>query len=355
MLKNNSEVEILVVDDSAVARLSLARAISETPGLRIGDFASNGREALLSVQKKEPGIIILDLEMPEMDGMATLKVLHKDYPQLPVVIFSSLSKTGAQVTIDALSAGADAYALKPSSLAGNSIKAELIPLLIALASNIAPSDRKKIPSEKSLPKSAASALSTFKADVIVIGVSTGGPKILTTIIEKLPKNLGVPVLIVQHMPATFTQMLAQRLNSLSLVSVQEAIDGEEVRKGTVYIAQGGKHLKLARIGGRTLTVTTESAPENGCRPSADVLFRSTSDIFTNKTLGIVLTGMGRDGLLGARAIHSKGGMLIVQSLVSSTVKSMPETVLNASLGAVEISPDQIALAMIKAGGYHELR
>ncbi len=329
-------VRVLVVDDSVVVRRVVARALASELSMELVGVAPNGRVALERLQQLRPDVVILDLEMPEMDGYATLAAIRAAQPSLPVIVFSHLTSAGAAATLDALALGATGFAVKPRAdgigLAEAQVRAELLPIVCAVTS----------------PPPAAPGGSSRRADgrrgqveAVVVAVSTGGPNALVEIVPTLPTDLAVPVLIVQHMPAVFTRTLSERLDRVSKLRVVEAVDGEDVAAGTVYIAPGGRHMALRRDGAGVVVALNDEEPENSCRPAADVLFRSAAEIYGAGVLGVVLTGMGRDGLRGSEAVRAAGGTVIVQSAESAVVSSMPMAVAGAGLADAVLPLDQI--------------
>jgi two-component system chemotaxis response regulator CheB len=322
---------VLVVDDSVVVRRVVTRALAHEPGVEVVGAARDGRDALAKVKALRPDLVILDLEMPEMDGLEALAEIRRGHPELPVIIYSHLTTRAAAATLNALALGATDFALKPSAdgigLAEESVRLELLPLIRAL---VAPSDRAPTP-VPGLPPAPRRELSA-----VVVAVSTGGPNALAAVISRLPADLPVPVLIVQHMPPQFTRALAERLDRGSAVSVVEAVAGDEVVAGRVYIAPGGRHMALSGSAGRVVVVLHDGPPENFCRPAADVLFRAAVDVYGAQVLAVVMTGMGHDGLAGAKAVRDAGGMVIAQSEASSVIASMPGAVADAGLAAAVV-------------------
>jgi two-component system, chemotaxis family, protein-glutamate methylesterase/glutaminase len=322
---------VLVVDDSVVVRRVVTRALAHEPGVEVVGAARDGRDALAKVKALRPDLVILDLEMPEMDGLEALAEIRRGHPELPVIIYSHLTTRAAAATLNALALGATDFALKPSAdgigLAEESVRLELLPLIRAL---VAPSDRAPTP-VSGLPPAPRRELSA-----VVVAVSTGGPNALAAVISRLPADLPVPVLIVQHMPPQFTRALAERLDRGSAVSVVEAVAGDEVVAGRVYIAPGGRHMALSGSAGRVVVVLHDGPPENFCRPAADVLFRAAVDVYGAQVLAVVMTGMGHDGLAGAKAVRDAGGMVIAQSEASSVIASMPGAVADAGLAAAVV-------------------
>ena len=341
---DSDSIRVMVVDDSAVARQAVVAALNRADGLVPVGIAANGRVALDRLDLMQPDVMVLDLEMPELDGIATLRELRRTNPNLPVVVFSNLTSRGAAATLEALAAGASAFALKPTAIGAgaNSLNTDLIPLVIALGRRqSAPQPAQ--PTSRPLPRVRRAG----PAAAVVIGVSTGGPAALTTLIGALPGDLRAPVVIVQHMPPVFTRLLAERLNGQAAVSVTEATAGERVHPGHVYIAPGGHHLRLVRNGQAVELALDDGPPENSCRPAADVLFRSAAAAYGSDLLGIVLTGMGSDGTRGAEAIRGAGGSVIVQDPSNAVIGSMPSAVISAGLSEAEV-PIELMAAEIAA-------
>jgi two-component system chemotaxis response regulator CheB len=337
------KARVLVVDDSTVIRRLLTDALSADPAIEVIGYASNGKLALAKLPQLSPDLVTLDIEMPEMDGLATLRELRRSYPRLPVIMFSTLTEKGAVATINALSLGATDYVTKPSNFGSvnaaiENVRTQLIPKIKALC-----------PGEATRPVAPASVAArmplrpvpaagpSVPPDVIAIGVSTGGPNALAEIFATLPGNLRAPIVIVQHMPPLFTNYLAQRLDSHSPISVCEAQQVQSIRPGGAWIAPGDFHMSLARNGIEVQTSLHQAPPENSCRPAVDVLFRSVAEIYGSRALAVVLTGMGQDGLRGCEAIRHAGGRVIVQDEASSVVWGMPGAVVRADL-AHEILP-----------------
>lgn len=318
---------VLVVDDSVVARRLVARAVEEDDALELAGVAANRLIALEKVSRLRPDVVVLDLEMPEMDGFETLKALRVTDPELPVIVFSHLTARGADATLEALALGAKGFATKSSaetvSAHGDQIRDELLPLIKALTTrSIEPASAAYAP---------ANSVKHRRASAVVVAVSTGGPNALAAIVGELPADLAAPIFIVQHMPAVFTRQLAERLNGLGVLTVVEAESGQIVTPGRVYIAPGGRHMTVVRTGADVSIDIFDGPPENSCRPAADVLFRSAVQVYGGELLGLVLTGMGHDGLRGAEAICAAGGTVIAQDQASSVIGSMPGAVTAAGL------------------------
>lgn len=334
------KIRVLAVDDSAVVRRMLTEILSGDPEIEFAGVAPNGRVALAKLPQLAPDVVTLDLEMPELDGIETLRELRKTHPDLPVIMFSALTERGAAATLEALSLGATDYATKPASASDlaagmQSVREQLLPKIKVHAAKEATSapvlHRRSIPSDRVAETSARKNFAAKRKDVLVIGSSTGGPQALATLFAGLPADFPLPIVVVQHMPPVFTRHLAERLNQVGPLTVAEAKGGETLRAGHALVAPGDWHIEVARQGTAYVTVLSQGTPENSCRPAVDVLFRSAAKAFGPACLGVVLTGMGRDGLRGAEEIASQGGTLIAQDEATSVVWGMPRAVTEAGL------------------------
>jgi two-component system chemotaxis response regulator CheB len=347
-------IRVLVVDDSATIRSVLSTTLAADPDVQIAGTAVNGQAALASIAAGPPDIVLLDVEMPVLDGISTLREIRKTHPKLPVLMFSSLTERGSQATLDALLAGANDYVAKPAGLdaadVARRIREDVIVKIKALVPRSGPAPR----AAPQLPVRAATPARKVAIRGVVIGVSTGGPVALAEVLPAFAAKARVPVLIVQHMPAFFTAQLAERLSRVCGTVVREARTGEEVRPGEVLMAPGGRHLELTGDGTAVRCRITDEPPENSCRPAADVLFRSAARVWGPGTLGVVLTGMGRDGLQGSRAIVEAGGEVIAQDEFTSVVWGMPGEVVRAGLADAVLPLSQIgveiALRLQRRGG-----
>jgi|SRR5271165_2704717 len=344
------KIRVLIVDDAVVMRRLISTVLESDPELEVAGIAPNGKIALARIPQVNPDVITLDVEMPEMNGLETILEIRKIYPRLPVIMFSTMTRRGAVETVEALARGATDYVTKPANVGSVSegmerLRIELIPKIKAYARPLAcpaPAQLAHTLGARSAAPGGRHGNGTvpsgnFHCSVIAIGASTGGPNALHQVIPSLPASLAVPVLIVQHMPPVFTELLAQRLDQASQIRVHEARDGVQIERGHAYIAPGGKHLVVASENGCVRALLNEEPPENSCRPAVDVLFRSVAQVYGGGTLGVVLTGMGQDGLRGARWIHEAGGKLIAQDQNSSVVWGMPGALAEAGL-ADEIAP-----------------
>ena len=345
MEPGSPQLHVLVVDDSVVMRRIVARTLERDPQIARTTFASNGRLALAKLAESRPDLVVLDLEMPELDGFGTLAEIRRIDPKLPVVLFSSIDERVATATLEALSLGATAFVLKPTAgalaLAEAYVAENLTPLIKALA---APREARPRPRRVQAPPEQPPVAA------LVVGVSTGGPDALVTLLKALPSDLRVPVLIVQHMPPMFTRLLAERLDRLGGLRVSEAHDGQSVEAGRVYIAPGDRHLELARDDQVVQVVLTDAPPENSCRPAADVLFRSAVDVYGAGVLAVVLTGMGHDGLRGCQAVRAAGGQVVVQDPASAVIGSMPASVVDAGLAHAVLPMDLLVPELVQRIG-----
>ncbi|MHB1959589.1 MAG: protein-glutamate methylesterase/protein-glutamine glutaminase [Acidobacteriaceae bacterium] len=335
------KIRVLVVDDSVVIRRMVSDVLSGEPDIEVAGAAADGRIALQKIEQVNPDIVTLDVEMPVMDGLETLKELRKTRRRLPVIMFSTLTERGASATMDALALGAVDYVTKPANVGSaaaalEKIRAELIPKIrahvpqvagfAAPPASIAASQMPRIP----FPQ-AASRPATSRVEVVAIGTSTGGPNALGELLPLLPENFPVPIVIVQHMPPIFTKFLADRLSSKSQIHVTEAENRQELLVGNAYIAPGDFHMAVERNKDGVRIRTQQEHPENSCRPAVDVLFRSVAEVYQGNTLAVIMTGMGQDGLRGCERIREVGGQILAQDAATSVVWGMPGFVVNAGL------------------------
>lgn len=335
-------VRVLIVDDSAFMRKAISLMLESDPEIKVIGMARNGIDGIEMVKKFKPDVITLDIEMPQMDGLTALKHIMADCPT-PVMMVSSLTTDGASATLDALSLGAVDFIPKQLSFVALDIvkiKEELLKKIKFIALNkgrliraykaqikISTTRPSRAPVPSSMP-SCKGGINNFS--IIAIGTSTGGPPALQAIIPRLPKNLPVPVTVVQHMPPTFTKSLADRLNSLSHVTVKEAEQGETLRPGTVYVAPGDKHLTIKNALKGKVILSDE--PHNTLhKPAVDVMVRSVAEAFRSKVLGVILTGMGSDGLEGMRLVKNNGGKIFAQNEESCVVYGMPRAIVDNKL------------------------
>ncbi|MEA2696016.1 MAG: two-component system, chemotaxis family, protein-glutamate methylesterase/glutaminase [Myxococcales bacterium] len=346
-------IRVLVVDDSVVARRLISDAIASDPALEVVGTASHGGIALKKLPLLNPDIVTMDIEMPEMDGLAALAEIRKLDRKLPVVMVSSLTVRGAAATLDALALGASDYVTKPTSASGvagrDQMLAELVAKLKAFGGGPTPARQATHPPARHQPLAAAPSTSTTRRriDVVAIAISTGGPNALAAMIPQIPRDFPVPILIVQHMPPLFTKLLADRLAARSAVAVKEAAAGDTMEAGTVYIAPGNHHMLVRRTGPGVSVVLDQGPPENSCRPAADVLLRSVADVYGPGTLAVIMTGMGHDGLAGCQAIRQQGGQVFAQDEQSSIVWGMPGFVVEAGLADEILSLGALPAAIVR--------
>ncbi|MGD9792955.1 MAG: chemotaxis response regulator protein-glutamate methylesterase [Acidimicrobiia bacterium] len=377
-----SEIRVLVVDDAVVVRKVVTETLSADPEIVVIGAASNGRLGVEKFLQTHPDVVIMDIEMPEMDGITALKEIRKIDRRVPVIMFSTLTERGAAATLEALAHGASDYVTKPTnsgSITGatNQLKADLIPRVKQLARRFQPrsaptSATPAAPTRRANPFSgrptlpstprpeapqvgrvgssvvlAQSSTPPSKVDIVAIGVSTGGPNALAELLPTLPRNLGVPIVIVQHMPPTFTKLLAERLDRAAPLTVVEASAGMPLRPDEVYIAPGDFHMVIKRSGASVVIDLNQNPPENSCRPAVDVLFRSVADTYGPNSLAVVLTGMGSDGLLGAQAMRARGARILAQDEESSVVWGMPGYVARAGIADAVLPLGQIGAEIVK--------
>jgi two-component system, chemotaxis family, protein-glutamate methylesterase/glutaminase len=363
MTPSNRRTRVLIVDDSAVMRSLLRSVLAADPRLEIAGTAVDGAAAMQSIAALAPDLMLLDVEMPVMDGLTTLKRLRAAGHRLPVIMCSGLTQRGARVTIEALANGAADYVAKPTAqqdreAAARELARQLLPRIHALVS------RNKVQAIAAFPPprpASAQPAATARPAVVAIGVSTGGPEALERLLTCLPAYFPLPIVIVQHMPALFTSMLAEHLDKCCHLRVREAAEGMPVAPGNIYIARGDRHLEVRKPTGARATLHLTDAPlENYCRPSVDVLFRSLAAAYGGNVLAAVLTGMGSDGLAGSRLLRAQGATVLAQDEATSTVWGMPGAVANAGLAhrilpLHEMAPEILRLTSARASEACALR
>ncbi len=323
-----TDIKVLIVDDSAFARLAIARELRSTSGISVIDSARDGLEAIEKIKALKPDVVTLDVEMPKMDGLATLERIMAECPT-PVVMISSLTGSGTEATIRALELGAVDFFLK-NTLAnpiGSEGGASDLINKIYLASRVKSTRQPVNMVSPVIEKPKAKATSTVPANiVVVIGSSTGGPKALYQVVPRIPGDIEAAVLLVQHMPPGFTNSLANRLNQLSNISVKEACAGDILYQGAAYMARGGYHMVVESGGVISLN---QNPPVCNVRPSVDVTMESVARVYGNVVLGVILTGMGSDGTNGSRKIKARGGYVIAEDESTCVVWGMPKSVLES--------------------------
>ena len=363
------KIRILIVDDAVVVRRMLTDILDSDPDLEVVGTAANGKIALNKLPQVKPDVMILDLDMPEMNGLETLAAVRKINSTLPIIAFSTMTERGASKTLEALSRGATDYVTKPSTMRGarsavDTIREELVPKVKAFGRRrrgasqpmarpsqhrpvvprpVVPTKRPVVPRPVTTRSVGAGKTGTQKYSVLAIGTSTGGPNALAELLPRLPPNFPVPIVIVQHMPPIFTRILAERLTTASHLKVVEGSMGAVLQPGTAYIAPGDYHMTIARGSQTTVvTKTNQNPPEHSCRPAVDVLFRSVAEVYKDKVLAVILTGMGRDGALGCAKIKQTGGGILAQDEASSVVWGMPGLVAKQGLAEKVLNIESLA-------------
>lgn len=351
-----SAIRVLIVDDSAVVRGLVLRWLQAEPGIEIAGLASNGRIGVEMAGKLKPDVIILDVEMPELDGLGAIPEILAATPQSRILMASTLTQRNAEITLKAMALGAADYLPKPDSsrLAGAAdFKRDLLSRIKALGArrriSATPSPT---PRPSATPRGPAPTGLKRPAEILAIGSSTGGPQALQKVIAAIGGRLTIPILIVQHMPPMFTTILADHLGKLSSAPVFEAKDGMPVRPGTIYVAPGDFHMRVAARAGAMALKLDQGPQVHFCRPAVDPMFASVAEVYGGAALACVLTGMGSDGRLGAEAIVAKGGAVVAQDEATSVVWGMPGAVVQANLAAA-VKPiedmGQSLLAMARGG------
>ena len=340
-----SPCRLLIVDASTVIRRALTVALSGEPGIEVVGSASSGRIAMMKLPLLHPDVVALDADLPGSESLETLAAIRAASPRVPVVLLSAPSPRATAATAEALSHGANDYIVKPDGDVPSDVSLTLLCAhlvskidaccLSAVAHRPAPSPRRR------------SVFATdARVDVVAIGVSTGGPGALMELIPQFAADFPVPILIVQHMPPVFTNLLAERLTARSSIKVIEGTQSRLVEPGYAWIAPGGYHMAIARDGGAIRLQTHQDARENSCRPAVDVLFRSVAAVYGPHALAVVMTGMGQDGLRGCEQIQAAGGHVLAQDESSSVVWGMPGGVARAGLADQVLPLDQLGAEII---------
>jgi two-component system chemotaxis response regulator CheB len=330
----------------------------------------DGMECLAAVLRLHPDVVVLDLEMPRMHGLDVLERLRVEEPGLPVIMCSSHTERGARATLDALALGAADYVMKPAqqsdfAAAMDTLSSQLLPKIAALAgaghgmlSSVRGETTRTVEAARipcQCPGGPSSAVAGSQVEIVVIGVSTGGPSALEIMLPQLAVDFPVPVLIVQHMPKLFTGALAERLDRCCVLRVREAFDGDELRPGTIWLAPGDSHMEVVE-GAKGKAVTARSCGVvqlhqrpafNHCRPSVDFLFNSAARMYCGGVLALVMTGMGSDGLAGARCVHESGGAVLTQDQATSAVWGMPGRVFDAGLSREPLPVGELAVELTR--------
>lgn len=349
----------MVVDDTVLYRKIVSDVIAALPGVEVVGSAHNGKAAISKMASLKPDLLTLDIEMPEMNGIEVLGHIQQHAPHIGAIMLSTLTRDGGVMTMKALELGAFDFIPKPQSgtMAENRKKIEsaIAPMIRAFqrrprihrqfkaaAHPGKPTAHRKSPT--TTPRPLRTSLKRSKAEIVVIGISTGGPNALAAMLPMIPKDIGVPILIVQHMPPMFTQSLANSLAAKCSIAVREARQGEPILPNTALIAPGGKQMKIiAGADGKTRVIKiTDDPPENSCKPSVDYLFRSVAHHFVGRATGVIMTGMGSDGTQGLKLLKQNGATIIAQNEATCVVFGMPKTAAESGLADAVLPLDQIA-------------
>ena len=356
VLQPGERIRVMVVDDSVVIRRLVTHALEQDPALQVVGTASNGALGLQRIPQFSPDVVTLDIEMPDMNGLEMLRCIRRDHSQLRVIMFSTLTERGCAITLEALTLGADDYVAKVSN--EGSLDESMLRLRAEMIPKIKQFFRPSVDVRAHVGRRAHAAPPgaylrrdlARRPEVLVMGISTGGPAALGTILPHFPGDFPLPILIVQHMPPLFTRLLADRLNASCLLTVEEASQGSVVAPGKVLIAPGDFHMKLISGQGQVTVVLDQSALQNFCRPAVDVLFRSAGEVYGGAVLAVVLTGMGQDGLRGVEVLKAHGACVFVQDEPSSVVWGMPGTIANAGLADLVLPLDQMVSEILRFSG-----
>ena len=352
----NGRIRVLVVDDSVVIRRLISQVLSEDDELEVVGVAADGKVALQRIEQLKPDALTLDIEMPEMDGLETLRHIRKLYPHLRVIMFSTLTERGASVTLEALALGASDYVTKASN-AGSldksraALRNELTPKIKQFFGRRGahqlkpPAPQVAVVGKPAAPPARRTV--TLVPRIVAIGVSTGGPNALAALVPQFPKRFPLPILIVQHMPPLFTRILADRLNTHSEIKVEEVSDGVHLEPGKALIAAGGFHMRICKHGESMIAKMDQEPPENSCRPAVDVTFRSVAEVVGGAAVAVVLTGMGNDGQRGAAHLRELGAYIIAQDEPSSVVWGMPGAVVRAGLADAVVDLSSVVPEILK--------
>jgi two-component system chemotaxis response regulator CheB len=363
-------LRVMVVDDSVVIRGLISRWIEAEPDMTVAASLRTGLDAVNQIARVNPDIAVLDIEMPDLDGIAALPQLLAKKPNLIVIMASTLTRRNAEISFKALSLGAADYIPKPESTrevaAADTFKHDLLQkirhlglkvrrLASASTPSIVPAlDRPREPAPRPAPSVASQAqllkrsFSNVMPRALLIGSSTGGPQALMTLVAEIGAVIDkVPVLITQHMPPTFTTILAEHLARTSKRPAHEGVDGEIVKPGQIYLAPGGKHMRVAKQGANVVIVLDDGPPVNFCKPAVDPLFTSGIEVWQSAVLAVVLTGMGSDGMRGGKEIVAAGGSVIAQDEATSVVWGMPGAAANAGICAAILPLNQIAPKLVR--------
>jgi two-component system chemotaxis response regulator CheB len=362
LLHQGQKIRVMVVDDSAVIRRLVKRVLEQDPLLEVVGSAPNGAIALERIPELNPDILTLDIEMPDMDGLEMLRHLRRGYPRVRVIMLSTLTERGAAVTLEALTLGADDYVTKVSNEVSfarsmERLQEELIPKIRQFfhtpnegeSAAVSTPEARPVPSFQWQGSPAVSGTKT-KPKVLLIGVSTGGPVALGSVLPKLPGDFPLPVLVVQHMPPLFTRSLADRLNAVCPLTVEEASQGSLVEPGKVLFAPGDFHMKPVSDNGCVRVSLDQSPQQNFCRPAVDALFVSAAKVYGGAALAVILTGMGQDGMVGAGVLKAQGATILAQDEATSVVWGMPGAVVKAGIADRVLPLDRVGPEILQILG-----
>ena len=352
-----ADINVLVVDDSALMRKLVSTMIDDQAGLHVIDTAMNGKLALEKIPRLNPDAVVLDIEMPEMNGIEFLKERKRLGINIPVIVLSSIAEKGAAVTMECLSLGASDFVTKPSGSISTDIakvKDRVNELLLAYGGRYQRRFKKvaepaaALSSSATLPsKKISPVLQPGRVELVVLGISTGGPDALRVVFSNLDVDLKVPILVVQHMPAGFTLEFARSLDKICPLDVKEAVEGDEVLPGRILIAEGSRHLEVERKGAGGVVHLNDTPLVSGHKPSADVLFLSAAMAYHNHVLGVIMTGMGRDGATQLGSIYREGGLTLGQDEASSIVYGMPRVAYEMGHVMEQVSLEQMGQRISK--------
>jgi two-component system chemotaxis response regulator CheB len=338
---SSSLLRVLVVDDSALYRQMLKHVVGSVPGVEVVGTAADGLEAVRQIADLRPDLVTLDVQMPNLDGLGVLREIKRRSFQTLVVMVSSLTAQGAPETVEALLHGAIDCVLKPAGLEPHLARAELRQALAERLTAVLATRREVESAGVTQPPVRVTSLDMATSDCVAIGASTGGPEALRRVLSAVPAGMAAPVFIVQHMPAKFTESLAKRLDEIAAFPVHLAGTGMLVEPGHAYLAPGGFHLTAVQREQGVVCRLTQAPPRHGCRPSVDVLLESLTEIYADKIVATILTGMGSDGLAGCRAVKAAGGAVVAQDRAGCVVYGMPKAVIDAGLADVVLPLDTI--------------
>ncbi len=344
------KIRVLVVDDSALMRKVITDMLSEDPEIEVIGTARDGYDAIEKIHKLKPDVVTLDIEMPRLDGLNTLGYIMSEIP-LPVIMLSSYTREGAEATLKALDYGAFDFVPKPSgpiSLDIRRVKEELIAKIKAAYRADLSRLKFLLPRHERKAEKAEKLVPTKVRAVVAIGSSTGGPRALQEVIPKLPSDIKAAILVVQHMPKGFTRSLAERLNSLSSIDVKEASENDILKEGLALVAPGDYHMTVRRDGDEVVIKLNQDPPLWGVRPSADIMMLSVAEVFRSKVVGVVLTGMGRDGANGLKKIKEYGGITIAEDKSTCVVFGMPKVAIEEGAAQVVAPIHEIADRILEA-------